>query len=76
MEDCKRKVWPIKVMAAITMSVAMVVAVVHVILLVAHFRRLVQTRFWRQPLRFPNGQLTLEVTVRMLREPERRDRVA
>ena len=47
------------------------IRIVHLVLFVIRCVGAYSTKFWRRPVRFPMGQLTVEFTVKLLREPER-----
>ena len=44
----------------------------HIVLFATRARRGYRSHFWRRPWKLPEGQITLEVSVKMFREPERR----
>ena len=60
-------------MAVLTFNV-LCISLVQVVMVVMNCRRGFRNGFFQDSWRFPSGQLTLQFTIKLLREPERTER--
>ncbi|KAK0513634.1 hypothetical protein JMJ35_003998 [Cladonia borealis] len=64
-------VTPAKVLAGIALAIGIICGIAHMGLFVLRCRLAYRSEFWRHPWGFPTGQLTVEFSVKLYREPQR-----